>query len=47
MTEGREGRQDAFTMGLRHGLYGTGCCGVFMALLFVAGVMHRLWVATP
>ena len=33
-------------MGLRHGMYCTGCCGVLMVLLFVAGVMHLLWVAT-
>jgi predicted metal-binding membrane protein len=46
MTEWREGRQGAFNMGLRHGMYCTGCCGVLMALLFVAGVMHLLWVAT-
>jgi predicted metal-binding membrane protein len=46
MTEWRDGRQGAFTMGLRHGMYCTGCCGVLMVLLFVAGVMHLLWVAT-
>jgi len=33
-------------MGLRHGIYCTGCCGFLMALLFVVGVMNLLWVAT-
>lgn len=42
MTEWREGRQGTLIMGLRHGLYCTGCCGVLMAVLFVAGVMNLL-----
>jgi predicted metal-binding membrane protein len=33
-------------MGLKHGSYCTGCCWTLMALLFVAGVMNLLWVAT-
>ena len=33
-------------MGLRHGMFCTGCCWFLMALLFVAGVMNLLWVAT-
>ncbi len=33
-------------MGLRHGSYCAGCCWLLMALLFVAGVMNLLWVAT-
>ena len=32
-------------MGLRHGLYCTGCCWALMGLLFVAGVMNLMWVA--
>ena len=32
-------------MGLKHGGYCTGCCWSMMALLFVAGVMHLVWVA--
>jgi predicted metal-binding membrane protein len=31
-------------MGLKHGAYCVGCCGMLMALLFVAGVMNLLWV---
>jgi predicted metal-binding membrane protein len=45
MTDWREGRRGAFIMGLRHGMYCTGCCWFLMALLFVAGVMNLLWVA--
>ncbi len=46
MTDWREGTWGALIMGLRHGSYCTGCCWVLMALLFVAGVMNLLWVAT-
>jgi predicted metal-binding membrane protein len=35
----------AMREGLRHGAFGVGCCWVLMALLFVAGVMNRLWIA--
>ena len=45
-TQWREGPRGAFTMGLRHGSYCVGCCWMLMALLFVAGVMNLLWVAT-
>jgi predicted metal-binding membrane protein len=41
----RPGTYGALTMGIRHGLYCTGCCWFLMALLFVAGVMNLLWVA--
>lgn len=43
--EWREGSWGAFLMGLKHGVYCTGCCWSLMALLFVAGVMNLLWVA--
>ena len=33
-------------MGVHHGIYCVGCCWLLMALLFVAGVMNLLWVAT-
>ena len=46
MTDWREGIRGALIMGFRHGLYCTGCCWFLMALLFVAGVMNLLWVAT-
>jgi predicted metal-binding membrane protein len=46
MTDWREGTQGALIMGLRHGMYCTGCCWSLMVLLFVAGVMNLLWVAT-
>jgi len=46
MTDWREGHRGALIMGLRHGMYCVGCCWFLMALLFVAGVMNLLWVAT-
>jgi predicted metal-binding membrane protein len=46
ITDWREGHRGALLMGLRHGSYCTGCCWFLMALLFVAGVMNLLWVAT-
>jgi predicted metal-binding membrane protein len=46
MTDWREGTRGALIMGLKHGSYCTGCCWFLMALLFVAGVMNLLWVAT-
>jgi predicted metal-binding membrane protein len=45
MTEWRIGVHGAFMMGMRHGLYCTGCCWLLMALLFVGGVMNLLWIA--
>lgn len=42
----RAGKFGAFLMGLEHGAYCVGCCWVLMALLFVAGAMNLLWVAT-
>jgi predicted metal-binding membrane protein len=44
-TRWREGWGGAFTMGLEHGLFCTGCCWALMALLFVLGVMNLLWIA--
>jgi predicted metal-binding membrane protein len=41
----REGKFRAFAMGLKHGVYCTGCCWFLMALLFVAGVMNIWWIA--
>ena len=43
--EWREGTRGALVMGIRHGTFCVGCCGLLMALLFVAGVMNLLWVA--
>jgi predicted metal-binding membrane protein len=45
MTDWREGKFGALLMGLKHGVFCTGCCWVLMALLFVAGVMNMWWVA--
>ena len=45
LTDWREGRWGAFAMGLKHGVYCTGCCWLLMALLFVAGVMNVWWIA--
>jgi len=46
MTHWHPGAWGAFLMGLHHGVYCIGCCWALMALLFVAGVMNLLWVAT-
>jgi predicted metal-binding membrane protein len=43
--EWQEGTRGALVMGIRHGTFCVGCCGLLMALLFVAGVMNLLWVA--
>lgn len=45
MTEWRPGVRGAWVMGLRHGVYCTGCCWLLMALLFLLGVMNVLWIA--
>lgn len=45
MSEWREGKNGAFVMGLRHGVFCLGCCWVLMSLLFVLGVMNLLWIA--
>ena len=45
-SEWREGARGALIMGIRHGSFCVGCCALLMALLFVAGVMNLLWVAT-
>jgi predicted metal-binding membrane protein len=46
MTDWREGPRGTLIMGLRHGMFCTVCCWFLMALLFIAGVMNLLWVAT-
>jgi predicted metal-binding membrane protein len=45
MTEWREGKRGALTMGLKHGGFCLVCCWFLMGLLFVTGVMNLLWVA--
>jgi predicted metal-binding membrane protein len=45
MTDWREGKAGALGMGLKHGVFCTGCCWLLMMLLFVAGVMNILWIA--
>jgi predicted metal-binding membrane protein len=35
----------AFGLGLRHGVFCVGCCGMLMALLFVGGIMNLVWIA--
>ena len=32
-------------MGLEHGAFCVGCCGLLMGLLFFGGVMNLLWIA--
>lgn len=46
MTAWRPGLGGAWRMGLRHGLYCTGCCWLLMTLLFLLGVMNLLWILT-
>jgi len=46
MTRWRDGAAGAFRMGLQHGASCVGCCWMLMALLFVAGVMNLVWVAS-
>ena len=43
-THWRPGAGGAFRMGLIHGMFCLGCCGVLMSLLFVGGVMNLLWI---
>ncbi|MBI3432877.1 MAG: DUF2182 domain-containing protein [Hydrogenophilales bacterium] len=45
LNEWRDGARGALVMGLRHGLYCTGCCWLLMGVLFVVGVMNLLWIA--
>jgi len=45
MTNWRDGRIGAISMGLRHGVYCLGCCWALMCCLFVVGVMNLVWVA--
>lgn len=45
LTEWRDGTAGAIVMGLRHGLFCVGCCGVLMLLLFAVAVMNLVWVA--
>jgi predicted metal-binding membrane protein len=42
----RTGLAGAVLTGIHHGLYCVGCCAVLMLLLFTAGVMNLIWVAT-
>lgn len=44
LTEWRNGKSGALRMGLKHGLYCTGCCWILMAQLFVFGVMNLWWI---
>ncbi len=44
MSEWRDGTGGAWRMGMKHGLYCTGCCWALMLLLFVAGAMNPIWI---
>ena len=41
----RPGTIGAVRLGILHGAYCVGCCGLLMALLFVGGVMNFAWIA--
>ena len=45
LSEWRDGTAGAIVMGLRHGLFCTGCCFAIMGLLFAVTVMDLRWVA--
>jgi predicted metal-binding membrane protein len=45
LTEWRDGKAGAVTMGLRHGLSCIGCCWLLMSVLFAVGIMNILWGA--
>jgi predicted metal-binding membrane protein len=45
IAEWRDGTAGALNMGVRHGVYCLGCCWALMAVLFVVGTMHLLWMA--
>ncbi|MGI8873285.1 MAG: DUF2182 domain-containing protein [Egibacteraceae bacterium] len=45
IAEWREGAAGGLIMGLRHGAYCLGCCWALMAVLFVVGTMHLVWMA--
>ncbi len=45
LSDWREGKLGALTIGLKHGAYCAGCCWILMMLLFVAGVMNIWWIA--
>ena len=40
----RPDARGSLMLGLRHGAYCVGCCGLLVALLFVGGLMNLLWV---
>jgi predicted metal-binding membrane protein len=44
MAHWRDGAMGAWHMGLRHGVYCVGCCGMLMLVLFAVGVMDLRWV---
>lgn len=45
LSEWRDGIAGAVIMGLRHGLFCIGCCGLLMLLLFAGSVMDLRWIA--
>jgi predicted metal-binding membrane protein len=45
IAEWRDGASGALNMGVRHGAYCLGCCWALMAVLFVVGTMHLVWMA--
>lgn len=45
IAEWRSGATGGLIMGIRHGVYCLGCCWALMAVLFVVGTMHLVWMA--
>ena len=44
MAEWRDGLGGAVRMGVKHGLYCTGCCCALILLLFAASAMKPIWI---
>ena len=42
---GRDEAQQAFALGIHHGLFCVGCCWALMALGLLAGLMNVVWMA--
>jgi len=45
VAEWRDGARGGLIMGVHHGAYCLGCCWALMAVLFVVGTMHLVWMA--
>jgi predicted metal-binding membrane protein len=44
LAEWQDGKAGALVLGLKHGSYCVGCCWALMAVMFVVGAMHLVWM---